>query len=205
MRWVVCVVVLLALCIESRAGEVFLIPEHNPRPIYPPTLQRAGIIGEVRVGFTVHADGSVNKVHILKSDHPGLAEAVRVAIDQWRFKPWTVEGDKPAEQDVVAPMRFGFDTDLAIDANQWLKALKCRDLNEALAHAPEHRWIDSAAFHYTRAYLSSAFSTAMLSHEERLALIAKLNRKVPVIVRECRSSPGSRYMRFLPSEIKKLL
>lgn len=204
MRWVVCVVLLLALSIESKAG-VFLIPEHNPRPDYPVALQRAGIIGEVRVGFTVRADGSVSKVIILKSDHPELAEATRVAIAQWRFKPWTVGGDQPEEQDVIAPMIFGFDTNLAIDINQWLKQLKCRDLNTALVHAPEQVWADSAAFHYTRAYLSSAFSTSMLSNEERLALIASLNRKVPIIVRNCRNSPVSRYVRFLPQEIKALL
>jgi len=45
-------------------------------------------------------------VSILQSEHPDLAEAVRVAIEQWRFKPWTVGGDKPAEQEVIAPMVF---------------------------------------------------------------------------------------------------
>ncbi|RKS20093.1 TonB family protein [Pseudomonas sp. WPR_5_2] len=94
MRWVVCVVLLLVLSVESRA-DVFLVPEHNPRPVYPLVLQRAGIIGDVRAGFTVHADGSVSKVSILQSDHSDLAEATRVAISPWRFKPCTVEGDKP--------------------------------------------------------------------------------------------------------------
>jgi TonB family protein len=199
------VVLLCALSVEGKAGSLFLIPEYNPRPEYPLALQRGGIIGEVRVGFTVRADGSVSKVNILQSDHPELAEATRVAIEQWRFKPWTVEGDKPREQDVIAPMVFGYETSLAIDSNQWLKQLRCRDLNEALVHAPEHQWADSAAFHYTRAYLSSAFSAAMLPNEQRLALIAKLNRKVPIIVRECLNNPVSRYARFLPEEIRKLL
>ncbi|NUU33752.1 energy transducer TonB [Pseudomonas sp. C2B4] len=205
MRWLVCVVLLVAMSIDGRASEVFLIPEHNPKPTYPPTLQRAGIIGDVRVRFMVHADGSVSKVGIVKSDHPDLAEAVRVAVAQWRFKPWTVEGDKPAEQEVIAPMIFGFDSALPLHLNEWLKKLKCRDLNEVIVNTPEHAWADTTAFYYTRAYLSNAFSKTTLSNEQRLALIAKMNRKVPIIVRECLNSPVSRFVRFLPEDIRKLL
>nr|WP_180202475.1 energy transducer TonB [Pseudomonas sp. SbOxS1]NYU01571.1 energy transducer TonB [Pseudomonas sp. SbOxS1] len=205
MRWVMCVVLLWLLSAESGASEVFLIPEHNPKPIYPPALQRAGIIGDVRVRFTVHADGSVNKVSILQSDHHDLAEATRVAIEQWRFKPWTVGDGKPAEQEVIAPMIFGFDSAPPLHLNEWLKKLKCRDLNEVTVNTPEHAWADTTAFYYTRAYLSNAFSTTTLPNERRLALIAKMNRQVPIIVRQCMNNPVSRYVRFLPEDIRKLL
>ncbi|HWT70496.1 MAG TPA: energy transducer TonB [Pseudomonas sp.] len=205
MRWLVCVVLLMLLALESRAEEIFLIPEHNPKPVYPPALQRAGIIGEVRVGFTVHPDGTISKVKILKSAHPDLVKAVRVAVEQWRFKPWTVEGDKPSEQDVIAPMKFGFNVYLPMDVNQSLKKLKCRDVNETFVRLPEHKWADSTPFHYIRAYLSNSLSSAILSDERRLALIAKMNRMVPTIVRQCLSSPGSRYARYLPKDIRELL
>jgi TonB family protein len=205
MRWLVFVVLLFVVSVESSAGEVFLIPENNPKPIYPTALQRSGITGNVRVRFMAHANGSVSKVSILQSDHPDFAEAVRVAIAQWRFKPWTVEGDKPEEQEVIAPMIFGFDVYLPLHLNQRLKALRCRDLNAALARAPEYEWIDSAAFHYVRAYLSNAFSTATLPTERRLSLIADMNRKVPIIIRQCSRNPGSRYVRFLPEDIRQLL
>lgn len=204
MRWFV-LMLMLAISGEIRAGEVFLIPENNPKPIYPPALQRAGIIGDVRVRFTVNADGSVSKVSILQSDHPDLAEATRIAIDQWRFKPWTVEGEKPVEQEVIAPMIFSYDSSLPLHLNKWLKELRCRDLNETSVRTPENAWVDTAAFHYTRAYLSNAFSATTLTNERRLALIAKLNRKVPIIVRECLNNPVSRYVRYLPQDIRKLL
>jgi protein TonB len=204
MRWFA-LMLILVVAGEIRAEEFFVIPENNPKPIYPLALQRAGIVGTVRVGFTVMADGSINKVRIVQSDHPDLAEATRVAIAQWRFKPWTVEGGKPAEQDMVAPMVFGYDWDMTIDTNKWLNELRCRDLNEALVRSPEHEWTDAAAFYYTRAYLTKAFSSAMLSNERRLELIAQLNRKVPIIVRECRNNPVSRYVRYLPQDIRKLL
>ncbi|MCK8653801.1 energy transducer TonB [Pseudomonas umsongensis] len=204
MRWFVLLLILVVLG-EIQAEEFFLIPENNPKPIYPLALQRAGVVGTVRVGFTVKADGSISKVKIVQSDHPDLAEATRVAIAQWRFKPWTVDGDKPAEQDMVAPMVFGYDWDMTIDTNKWLNELRCRDLNNALVDTPEHRWTDSAAFYYTRAYLTKAFSKDMLSNERRLELITQLNRKVPIIVSECRSNPVSRYVRYLPQGIRKLL
>ena len=204
MRWFACVL-LLVVSVGVRAEEVFLIPENNPKPIYPQALLRAGITGDVRVGFAVNADGSVSKVRILQSDHPDLADAVRVAIEQWRFKPWTVGGDKPAEQEVIAPMVFRLDLDTPIHTNQWLKQLRCRDLNEALVDFPEYAWVDSKVFDYTRAYLSNVFNKTQLQNEQRLALIAKLNKQVPKIVRDCRTSPVRKYMSLLPEDIRKLL
>ena len=140
-----------------------MIPENNPKPIYPRELFRAGVTGEVRVRFTVYADGSVNKLSILQSNHPDLAEAARKAIAQWRFKPWTVEGGIPAEQEVTAPMVFRLDLDTPIHANQWLKQLRCRDVNEAMGDTPEYAWVDVAVFGYTRAYLSNVIYTDQLT------------------------------------------
>ncbi|RON08232.1 energy transducer TonB [Pseudomonas brassicacearum] len=202
MRWFM-LFFLLVLSGAIRAGEVFLIPENNPKPLYPRALHRAGITGDVRVGFTVHADGSVNKINILQSDHPDLAEATKVAIGQWRFKPWTVEGDKPAELEIIAPMVFLLDAPNGI--NQWLKELKCSEVNKGLVGTVDYHWIDLAAFHYTRAYLSNGFPQGQLSTEQRLAMIAKLNRRVPSIARQCLEYPASRYMRLLPEEIRRLL
>ena len=42
-------------------------------------------------------------------------------------------------------------------------------------------------------------------NERRFELIAQLNRKVPIIARECRSNPVSKYVRYLPQGIRKLL
>lgn len=204
MRWLACVL-LLVVSVGVRAEEVLLIPENNPKPIYPRALFRAGITGEVRVRFAANADGSVSNVNILQSDHPDLAEATRKAIAQWRFKPWTAGGDNPPEQDVTAPMVFRLDLDTPIHTNQWLKQLRCRDLNEALVDFPEYAWVDAAVFEYTRAYLSNVIYTTQLQNEQRLALIAKLNKQVPRIVRECRTSPVRKYMSLLPVDIRKLL
>jgi TonB family protein len=202
MRWLACLL-LVVVSIVSRAGEVFLIPEHNPKPIYPSQLQRAGIIGDIQVNFIVKADGSVTKVNILQSNHPELAEAARVAVEQWRFKPWRVEENKPAEQEVRAPMVFRLD--MPSDVNQWLKEVKCREVNEKFVHAPEYALADTAPFHFTRAYLSNSFFQKQLSNEQRLEMIAKLNKRAPTIARNCLNNPMRRYMSFLPQDIRNLL
>lgn len=203
MRWI-SFLLLLVVSLDARAG-VILIPEDNPKPAYPRHLQRAGITGNVRISFVVSANGSVERVEVLESDHPDMAEAATVAIAKWRFKPWVAGGDLPAEQGVVAPLVFRLDLDSPIHTNQWLRKLKCRDVNEELRYTPEYAWIDSTPFHYTRSYLSNVFHTTQLPDEQRLEWIAKLNRKVPIIVRQCRSSPVNKYMDLLPTEIRNLL
>jgi TonB family protein len=204
MRWIFAGFWLLVGC-SALASEVFLIPENNPKPIYPLELQRAGITGEVKVSFIASADGSVSEISIRESTHPDLADAVRVAIAQWRFKPWTVEGNKPEQQEIIAPMIFRLDLDLPIHVNQQLKALRCRTVNENLANIAEYSWIDSAVFAQTRAYLSNVFHKTQLPDAQRMAIIAKMNRQVEKIVRACRQSPTRKFISLLPAEIRELL
>ncbi|WP_460926737.1 energy transducer TonB [Pseudomonas sp. MC6] len=204
MRWIVALFLLSVSGVVQAAGAL-LIPEDNPRPIYPLALFRAGVTGEVKARFVVRADGSVSEISILKSDHPDLAEAVRVALAQWRFKPWAVEEDKPEKQEVVAPMVFRLDLDQPIHVNQQLKVLRCRSVNENLANIAEYSWIDSAAFVQTRAYLTNVFHKTQLPDEQRLAMIAKMNKRVSMIVRSCRESPTRKFVSLLPVEIRELL
>ncbi len=204
MRWIVALLLLLVGGVVHAAGAL-LIPEDSPRPIYPLALSRAGITGEVKARFIVRADGSVSEISILKSDHPDLAEAVRVALAQWRFKPWAVEEDKPEKQEVVAPIVFRLDLDQPIHVNQQLKVLRCRTLTENLANIAEYSWIDSTVFAQTRAYLSNVFHKTQLPDAQRLAMIAKMNRQVETIVRACRESPTRKFISLLPTEIRELL
>jgi TonB family protein len=203
MRWFF-VGFLLVIGGSVLASDVFLIPENNPKPIYPRELQRAGVTGKVKVSFIASADGSVSEISIQESTHPEFAEAVRVAIAQWRFKPWNVEGDKPEQQEIIAPMIFRLE-DQPLDINQWLKTVKCRAVNENLGNMSEFDWVDSAVFEYTRAYLSNSLTRHQLSDEQRLAMIAKMNRRVPTIVRNCRDNPTRKYVTYLPAEIRELL
>ncbi|MBC3272897.1 energy transducer TonB [Pseudomonas sp. SWRI81] len=203
MRWFF-VGLLLIVGGSALASDVFLIPENNPKPIYPRELQRAGVTGDVKVGFIARADGSVSEISIRESSHPDFAEAVRVAIAQWRFKPWTVEGDKPEEQEIIAPMIFRLENQ-PLHINQWLKTVKCRAVNENLGNMSEFDWVDSNIFAYTRAYLSNSLTRHQLSDEKRLAMIAKMNKRVSMIVRSCRENPMRKFTSLLPVEIRELL
>ncbi|WP_285419063.1 TonB family protein [Pseudomonas sp. efr-133-TYG-5] len=196
-------VLLWVVSLEIQAGEMNLEAESTLPPVYPRTLQRAGITGDVQVSFIAHADGSVSEVSVLHSDHPQLADAAVAAVRRWRFKPWTVSADTPATQDVRAPLAFRFKAPAGI--NQWLKALKCRSVNEHLAATAEDAWVDALPFHYTRAYLTNTISPQQLPAEQRLALIAKLNRRVSDVVVRCRERPMSNFAGFLPEEIRRLL
>lgn len=204
MQWCV-LLMLLIVSGGAWASEVLLIPENNPRPVYPLALFRAGITGEVGAEFTVHADGSVDRISFAQGGHPELIEAVRSAIEQWRFKPWIVEDGKPAYRRVLAPMVFRLDLDQPIHINQQLKALRCRTLNESLGKIAEQSWIDTKVFVHTRAYLSNAFHKAQLPDDQRLAMIARLNKRIPTIVRGCRESPVRTYMSLLPEDIRRLM
>jgi TonB family protein len=196
---------LLAFVGVAGAADVLLIPENNPDPVYPRALAKAGVMGDVRVRFTANANGSVSKISILESKHPDFSEAATDALQQWRFRPWTVEASQPAELEVTLPMVFRLDLDSPIHANQWLRKLRCIDLHQYAIRRPASSWVDLPVFHYTRAYLSSVVYTAQLSDERRLSLIAKLHERVPDIINRCGHSPNSRCMSLLPEEIRQLL
>ncbi|RLU07214.1 energy transducer TonB [Pseudomonas prosekii] len=187
------------------ASEGFPIAQKNPRPVYSKVLVRAGITGNVVVAFTAHSDGSVSKVRVRQSDHPELALASTDAVRQWRYQPWSVSDDTPAEVEVVAPMAFRLYSDLPEGLNEWLKTVKCREITESLRDIADYAWVDSDVFYKTRGYLLGADSTAHMPNEQRLDLISKLNRRAPDIVRECRNSPISKFSRHLPADIRKLL
>lgn len=204
MRCVVCVL-LLVLSIDVRAAEVFLIPENNPKPVYPVALYRAGITGMLRVSFTVHADGSVNTVEASKDAHPELVEAAQVAVSQWRYKPWAISPKRPAQVQVVAPMVFRLDEKLPIHANEELKKLNCGDVAKAALQLADFSWVDMPVFMWTRSYMTHSLSPTQLPDARRLELIAKLNRSVPSIIRRCNTHQATRFVRFLPEEIRELL
>lgn len=204
MRWFV-LAFLYGISGSVCAGPVFLIPADNPKPSYPRALYRAGIMGEVRVSMIVHADGTVSQPAVQSDANPELAEASVSAVKQWRFQPWEISDDRPAQIEVVAPMVFKLDQTPPIHANEQLKKLRCSDVSRVAQHYSEFSWMDLPVFNWTRSYLTYSIAPTLLPEERRLALIAKLNKEVPSIVRRCNTSPTSRYVRFLPKDIRQLL
>jgi TonB family protein len=78
---------------------------YNPMPPYPDQLRRAHVTGDVRVMFTVGADGRVAKAKVLGVAPAPLVELSLQAIRQWRFEP-PVSGGQPTEINVLQGFNF---------------------------------------------------------------------------------------------------
>lgn len=69
------------------------IPVSQPQPNYPRSAQRAGIEGSVIIRAVVRSDGTVERAQILKDLPRGLGESARRAVERWRFRPATYQGE----------------------------------------------------------------------------------------------------------------
>ena len=73
-------------------------------PIYPEAARTQRIEGPVVLNARVMGDGSVSEIEIV-SGHPLLAEAATQAVRQWKFQPYSVNG-QPIERQERITVRF---------------------------------------------------------------------------------------------------
>ena len=80
---------------------------HFPQPVYPPALKSAGIQGAVRIQYVVDVNGHVEpgSIVVVSTDHPFMAESVRAALLEARFRPGRVRGS-PVRTLVRQTVRF---------------------------------------------------------------------------------------------------
>ena len=88
--------------VSSGVAEGNLI--HKVAPIYPPEAKRKGIEGTVLLRGTIGRDG-VMKNLMLISGPPDLADAALGAVQQWRYKPYLLEGN-PVEVETTVKITF---------------------------------------------------------------------------------------------------
>jgi TonB family protein len=74
-------------------------------PAYPAELIREGVEGDVTVFATIHADGSVGGVRVLRSVNDRLDEFACAALSNWKFQPATRHGSA-VELDAVFQIPF---------------------------------------------------------------------------------------------------
>jgi TonB family protein len=65
----------------------------QPRPVYPPELQQAGIEGIVRLRGIVSKQGTVLNPEVMNSVDPRLAKAALDAVSQWLYEPTLLNGE----------------------------------------------------------------------------------------------------------------
>lgn len=57
------------------------------KPVYPFEMRRAGITGQVIVGFIVDSNGNVREAYSVRSSHREFEQAAIQAVSKWRFRP----------------------------------------------------------------------------------------------------------------------
>ena len=65
---------------------------HQVRPSYPPLAKQAHVQGIVILEATIAKDGSVRDARIV-SGHPLLTNAAKDAVEQWKYKPFILNGE----------------------------------------------------------------------------------------------------------------
>jgi protein TonB len=61
------------------------------QPTYPPIAKAAGIEGTVILRAVIERAGDIERLEVI-SGHPLLARAAREAVEQWKFRPYLLNG-----------------------------------------------------------------------------------------------------------------
>ena len=86
----------------SRMMEGNLI--HRVQPDYPPIARSARVQGEVILAAVISKDGTIEHLRVLKG-HPLLVNAALTAVQQWRYRPYVLNGE-PIEVETQVTVNF---------------------------------------------------------------------------------------------------
>jgi protein TonB len=73
-------------------------------PVYPPLAKATRTQGDVILHATIGTAGNIERLQVV-SGHPMLVEAARAAVQQWRFRPYRLNGS-PIEVETRITVRF---------------------------------------------------------------------------------------------------
>ena len=73
-------------------------------PVYPTMARQARIQGAVLLEAVIAKDGSIENLHVI-SGHPMLSWAAVEAVKQWRYRPYTLNG-QPVEVETQITVNF---------------------------------------------------------------------------------------------------
>jgi len=81
------------------------VARFQPGPQYPYEMRRAGINGQVLVGFICDSDGNVRDPYVMNSSHREFEVPAVQAVAKWRFKPGR-RGGKNVNTRMSVPIVF---------------------------------------------------------------------------------------------------
>lgn len=74
------------------------------KPVYPPIAITAHVQGEVILQAVIGKDGAIQNLHVV-SGHPMLIKAAVDAVQQWRYRPYMLNGE-PVEVETQVRVTF---------------------------------------------------------------------------------------------------
>jgi protein TonB len=83
------------------------VPRVQQQPIYPYEMRRAGITGEVNIGFIVDVNGDVRDAYVINSTHREFEVPAVQAVSKWKFRPGR-RGGRNVNTRMSVPIVFSF-------------------------------------------------------------------------------------------------
>ena len=77
---------------------------HRVQPLYPPLARQARIQGQVVLRAVIRRDGVIENLQVL-SGHPMLVQVAIDAVKQWRYRPFSLNGE-PVEVETQVTVNF---------------------------------------------------------------------------------------------------
>jgi periplasmic protein TonB len=74
------------------------------QPVYPQLARSARVQGPVVIFAVISKDGSIENLRVV-SGHPLLAQAAKEAVNQWRYRPYILNGE-PIEVETQITVNF---------------------------------------------------------------------------------------------------
>lgn len=90
------------LRVSQGVAQGFLV--HAVKPVYPPLARQARIQGTVMLQAVIGKDGRIENLQVM-SGHPMLSPAAMEAVRQWRYRPYTLNGE-PVEVETEITVNF---------------------------------------------------------------------------------------------------
>lgn len=81
---------------------------HRVEPVYPPLARAARVQGEVILTAIIDTNGAIKNLQLV-SGHPMLVPAAISAVQQWRYKPYLLNG-QPVEVETTITVIFSLTT-----------------------------------------------------------------------------------------------
>lgn len=79
------------------------------RPVYPATMRRHGISGEVVLDLEITAEGRVASAAVIQSENPAFDDPALDAVLKWKFQP-AVRNGAPTATKMRVPIVFQYNT-----------------------------------------------------------------------------------------------